>query len=196
MRGACPAYPARVLPYDVLVLNGGSSSGATSLARALQDLLLPEPWLLCAVDDLVAALPAALREEDTGGTGAGIVLAADGSVRPGETFRRVEAAWMAGVSATARAGTRVLVDDVFLGGAASRARWENALTGLRTAWVGVRCAPAVAGAREAARRDRVPGMAARQALLVHEGVRYDTETDTTHRDPATCAREVLRALGG
>ncbi|SCD39836.1 Chloramphenicol phosphotransferase-like protein, partial [Streptomyces sp. SolWspMP-sol7th] len=34
-------YSARVLPYDVLVLNGGSSSGTTSLARALQDLLFP-----------------------------------------------------------------------------------------------------------------------------------------------------------
>ncbi len=194
MRARVP-YPARVLPYDVLVLNGGSSSGTTSLARALQDLLLPEPWLLCAVDDLVAALPAALREDGAGGTGEGIVLAGDGSVRPGETFRRVEAAWRAGVAATARAGTRVLVDDVFLGGAASQARWADALTGLRSAWVGVRCAPAVAAAREAGRPDRVPGMAARQALLVHEGVRYDTEADTTHHDPATCAREVLRTLG-
>ncbi|WP_431031849.1 chloramphenicol phosphotransferase CPT family protein [Streptomyces sp. P6-2-1] len=186
-----------MLPYDVLVLNGGSSSGTTSVARALQDLLLPEPWLLLAVDDLVAALPAALREEGASGagTGEGIVFGRDGSVRPGETFRRVEAAWRAGVAATARAGARVLVDDVFLGGAASQARWASALTGLRTAWVGVRCPPAVAEEREAGRPDRVRGMAARQALLVHEGVRYDTEADTTRGDPATCAREVLRRLG-
>jgi chloramphenicol 3-O phosphotransferase len=184
-----------VLPHDVLVLNGGSSSGTTSLARALQDLLLPEPWLVHGIDDLVAALPAALREGDADGPGEGLVLGADGSVRPGETFHRVEAAWMAGVAATARAGVRVLVDDVFLGGAASQARWAHALTGLRTAWVGVRCAPAVATAREAGRPDRVRGMAARQALTVHEGVRYDTETDTARGDPATCAHEVLRALG-
>ncbi|NED80007.1 chemotaxis protein, partial [Streptomyces sp. SID11233] len=45
------------------------------------------------------------------------------------------------------------------------------------------------------RPDRVRGMAARQALLVHEGVRYDVESETTHGDPAACAREVLRGLG-
>jgi len=39
----------------------------------------------------------------------------------GGTFARLEAAWMAGVAATARAGAQVIVDDVFLKNAASQA---------------------------------------------------------------------------
>nr|WP_285481485.1 hypothetical protein [Amycolatopsis sp. NBRC 101858] len=33
-------------------------------------------------------------------------------------------------------------------------------------------------------------MAARQADLVHRGVRYDLEVDTTHDEPMTCAEVV------
>ena len=44
------------VPTDIIVLNGGSSSGKTSLARCLQELL-PEPWLALGVDDLIAAMP-------------------------------------------------------------------------------------------------------------------------------------------
>ena len=40
----------------VIVLNGGSSSGKTSIARCLQRLLGPT-WLTLGVDDLVRALP-------------------------------------------------------------------------------------------------------------------------------------------
>lgn len=40
----------------VIVLNGGSSSGKSSLARALQEVL-PEPWLRLGVDDLIDAMP-------------------------------------------------------------------------------------------------------------------------------------------
>jgi chloramphenicol 3-O phosphotransferase len=40
----------------VIVLNGGSSSGKSSLARALQDVLA-ELWLRLGVDDLIDAAP-------------------------------------------------------------------------------------------------------------------------------------------
>jgi chloramphenicol 3-O-phosphotransferase len=40
----------------VVVLNGGSSSGKTSIARCLQRLPGPT-WLILGVDDLVRALP-------------------------------------------------------------------------------------------------------------------------------------------
>jgi chloramphenicol 3-O phosphotransferase len=88
----------------------------------------------------------------------------------------------------ARAGARVIVDDVFLGGAASRRRWEPALDGLDVLWVGVRCAADAAEAREIARGDRVVGMARAQAETVHEGMTYDVEVDTTHSELLACAR--------
>ena len=113
----------------------------------------------------------------------------------GPAFSALDAAWTAGIAATARAGAHVIIDDVFLGGPHSQGRWQRVLADLPVLWVGVHCDPATAAAREAARGDRTPGMAALQATLVHQGVAYDLEVDTTHTDPAECAR-VIAALAG
>ncbi len=97
------------------------------------------------VDTLVQAMPASLTPA------AGIEVAADGQVIVGPEFRRLEAAWIEGIAAMARAGARVIVDEVFLGGAGSQQRWKQALGGLPVLGVGVRCAGAVAAGREIAR---------------------------------------------
>ncbi|MFE7193765.1 chloramphenicol phosphotransferase [Kitasatospora sp. NPDC057541] len=207
----------------MIVLNGGSSSGKSSIARRLQEVL-PDPWLTLGVDTLIAALPAALR-----GSGGGSAAAApgadgeagpgsgggpgdpdgpdgppgiggledgDGTVSVGPAFAALDAAWTLGVAAMARAGARIVVDEVFLGTTASQRRWREALDGLDVLWVGVRCAPEVAAARERARGDRVAGMAAAQAEAVHRGVRYDLEVDTALQDAAACARLIAeRVLG-
>ena len=55
--------------------------------------------------------------------------------------------------------------------------------------------PAVAGRREAARADREPRMAARQATAVHRDVGYDVEVDTTGTGAPDCARTVVTRLG-
>ena len=132
---------------------------------------------------LIQAMPASMQASD-----AGIEFAADGSVSVGPAFRRLEAAWMDGVAAMARAGARVIVDAIFLGGALSQQRWQKALAGLDVLWVAVRCDPAVAAGREVARGDRVRGMAVSQAEVVHQGVVYDLEVDTTHTESLACAR--------
>ncbi len=171
------------MPTRVIILNGGSSSGKTTLARGLQDVL-PGSWLTFGTDTLVEALPARMRD---GGDDGGISFGPDGEVTPGEEFRRLDEAWARGLAAAARAGAHLIIDEVFVGGPASQARWRDALTGLDVLWVGVRCDPEVAAAREAARGDRVAGMAAGQADLVHRGVHYDLEVDTSEAAPSACA---------
>ncbi|MFF7788953.1 chloramphenicol phosphotransferase CPT [Streptomyces sp. NPDC007991] len=169
---------------QVIVLNGGSSSGKSGIVRCLQEVL-PDPWAAFGVDSFVEALPARMR-----GSEEGIAFAADGGVSVGAQFRALDAAWTEGIAAMARAGARIIVDDVFLGGPHSQERWRKALAGLDVLWVGVRCDSAVAEGREIARGDRVRGMAASQARLVHEGVRYDVEVDTTHTESLVCARTI------
>ncbi|MEV3972551.1 chloramphenicol phosphotransferase CPT [Streptomyces sp. NPDC050698] len=172
----------------VIVLNGGSSSGKSGIVRCLQEVL-PGPWLAFGVDSFVDALPARLRGSD-----GGITFAADGGVRVGAEFRALDAAWTEGIAAMARAGAGIIVDDVFLGGPASRQRWEKALSGLAVLWVGVRCDSDVAAAREIARGDRGRGMAASQARIVHEGLSYDVEVDTTHTESLECACAIATHL--
>ena len=169
---------------QVIVLNGGSSSGKSGIARCLQ-AILPDPWLAFGTDTLVQAMPMSLQT-----SAAGIEVGQDGQVIVGPEFRTLEAAWIAGIAAMAHAGARIIVDEVFLGGAPSQQRWKNALGTLQVLWVGVRCDGAVAAGREIARGDRVSGMAASQAEVVHHDVVYDLQVDTTHAEALECARAI------
>ncbi|MBD0712349.1 chloramphenicol phosphotransferase [Streptomyces sp. CBMA291] len=168
----------------MIILNGASSSGKSGIARCLQTVL-PEPWLTFGIDSLIDAMPASMQSADDG-----IGLGDDGGVHIGDTFRRLEAAWAEGLVTMARAGARIIVDDVFLGAATAQERWRTHLGDLDVLWAGVHCDPAVATSRETARGDRIPGMAARQAHLVHQGVRYDIEVDTTRTEALDCARAI------
>ncbi len=174
---------------QVIVLNGGSSSGKSGIARCLQ-AVLPDPWLAVGVDMLIQAMPPAMQASDSG-----IGFAADGGVSVGPEFQGLEDAWMEGVAAMVRAGARVIVDDAFLGGAASQQRWQHALAGLDVLWIAVRCDSAVAAGRELARGNRVQGMAVSQAEMVHRGVVYDLEVDTTHTEALECARTIAAHVG-
>ena len=169
---------------QVIVLNGGSSSGKSGIARCLQ-AVLPDPWLVFGVDMLIQALPASSPTSATG-----IEFAPDGEIVVGPEFRALEAAWMAGIATMARAGARIILDEAFLGGATSQQRWQHALDSLQVLWAGVRCDSEVAAGREIARGDRVIGMAASQAELVHRGVAYDVQVDTTHTEALDCARVI------
>jgi chloramphenicol 3-O phosphotransferase len=169
---------------QIIVLNGGSSSGKTGIVRCLQ-AIMPQPWIRLGVDDLLDALPPSLLDSD-----AGVAFGQQGEVAIGAGFRDLEAAWLTGIAAMARAGARIIIDDVFLGGAASQERMRAHLTGLEVLWVGVRCAPEIAVGREIARGDRVSGMAALQAEVVHAGVAYDIEVDTGDTESLDCARAI------
>ncbi len=171
-----------------MIVNGGSSSGKTGIVRCLQ-AVLDEPWLAYSVDDFVDAMPAAME-----GSAGGLEIGPDGEVSAGPAFLELEAAWRTGIVAMVRAGGRVIVDDVFLGGAASQQRWRDAIGDVETVWVGVRCAPEVAAGRELARGDRVHGMAEKQAFIVHEGVTYDVEVDSANAESIDCARTIARYL--
>ena len=182
-----PVYCGAVTT-QVIVLNGGSSSGKSGIARCLQ-AVLPDPWLAFGVDTLIQAMPVSSRMP-----AAGIEFAPDGEVIVGPEFRVLESAWIEGVAAMAHAGARIIVDEVFLGGAASQQRWKKALGALPVLWIGVRCESAVAAGREIARGDRITGMAASQAEVVHQGVVYDLQVDTTHTEALECARAIAASV--
>src|SRR5262249_5921263 len=90
----CTAMGVAVV-IQVIMLNGGSSSGKTTIATCLQ-ASLPSSWLRLGVDTLLDAMPQRLLTSESG-----IAFGDDGSVRPGREFRRLEAAWMQGVAAMA-----------------------------------------------------------------------------------------------
>jgi chloramphenicol 3-O phosphotransferase len=187
----------------VIVLNGGSSSGKTSIARCLQRML-GQAWMTLGVDDLIRALPDGDVIDDlirvqsgsgsTLGTEGSIEFGPDGSVVVGDDFRSAEASWYQGLAAIGRCGTGLIVDEVFLAGGASQKRLASALAGIPVVWVGVRCDAEVAEARERGRPDRMGGMARLQAEQVHADVDYNLVVDTTARSVDECAAAVAAHL--
>jgi chloramphenicol 3-O phosphotransferase len=174
---------------QVIMLNGGSSSGKTGIARCLQ-AILPQPWLRLGVDDLVAALPPSVLDSESG-----IAFGSQGEVSVGGDFSAAQVAWITGLAAMARAGMRLIYDDVLLAGGAAQERLRAGLVGLDVLWVGVRCDPEIAAGREIARGDRVGGMATSQATMVHQGVSYDLEVDTSRTESLACARLIASHVG-
>jgi chloramphenicol 3-O phosphotransferase len=176
----------------IVLLNGTSSAGKTSLAKALQRRW-PGPLLAVGIDTVVFALPG--RWLDPPGwhevfvyTGAGDDL----EITPGPLGDRLVAGLHRSVAALAGQGFDVVVDHVLL----SRSWVEDAATALAghpVLSVGVRCPLAEVVRREAARKDRTLGQARAQFEPVHRWPGYDLELDTSQADPDTCAEHVLRA---
>jgi chloramphenicol 3-O phosphotransferase len=124
----------------------------------------------------------------------GVKIDDNGRVTPGPVFHDLHRIWLHGIAAMARAGARIILDEVFLDGAADQTKCRTVFEGLPVLWVGVMCNPPAAAAREAARGDRVLGMAAHQADMVHQNVIYDLEVDTTYRPSAECASVILEYM--
>ncbi len=177
---------------EVIVLNGGSSSGKSSLAACLQ-AQLDGTWLALGIDDLIRALSHGPLDSSAGGT---LDITPEGSVVVGEAFRAAEFAWYEGLAAMARAGTCLIIDEVFLSGGESQDRLRTPLQGLSVLWVGLHCDAAVAEARELQRADRNSGMARDQAERVHRGVRYDMVVETAGMTPSECAKAIVTWIAG
>lgn len=148
--------------------------------------MLPTPWLLLGIDDLIRAMPDKGLED-----GSLLHIGETGQVEVGPGWRTLEASWYIGIAAIAASGTGVIVDEVFLDGGGGQDRLRTAFGGLGVLWVGVKCDVKVTRAREALRPDRVAGMAESQVAVVHEGVGYDMIVDTSHATSESCAARIL-----
>ena len=128
-------------PGRVIVLNGGSSAGKTTLGRRLQSAF-PDTWLLLGIDLLIWTLPPEMINDPNG------LSVHEGVINRGDLFMSLYGGFQPAVGALARSGVNVLLDDLTLDGVVDQQRWDDALLGLDVLWVGVRCAPAIAAGRE------------------------------------------------
>jgi chloramphenicol 3-O phosphotransferase len=184
---------------SVIVLNGPSSSGKTTLARAVQRRFAADGacWFVYAMDDYFAKVP---FEWVTAGNHVGvhaeegvILERVDGEfrMRMGPIGRQVLAAWRGAVGSAARAGLNVIADDVVLTEEEWRG-WQIELDGIDVHWVRVQIALDVLEARELTRGDRMAGHARAQYEDSYRYPIYDAEVDTGTLDADTAAAAVLR----
>ncbi len=185
---------------QVIVLNGTSSAGKSTLAASLQTQLaeIGECWIIMGLDDFLGRLPWAwVTYGDHVGEHAdqGIEFTmVDGEVkcRVGPVGARLLVAYRGAIAAVARAGINVIVDEVLFSEDGWKA-WQDQLDGLDVLWVAVTSDLEVAEQRERIRHDRMKGLARSQHDVVHRHAVYDIRVDTTTMDPAAAAAVILAA---
>ncbi len=163
----------------VILLSGASSSGKSSLAKALQRRLRV-PAVLVEADRTFPALPTEHPDwASLDVSHSSVVLA----------FHRSIASW-------AEAGFDLIVDGSLpYDEPQLRDACIRVFEPFDIRIVGVRCSAAELADREAARTEERPnGWAVRQATDIHNGMRYAAEVDTTAKSPEECAHEVAAQL--
>ncbi|MGN5381221.1 chloramphenicol phosphotransferase [Streptomyces sp. MUSC 14] len=161
----------------IIFLNGTSSSGKSSIARELLDILDDGVYFHLAVDGFNA-----MRTKRE--LGAADLDAA---------LRRTRMGFHRSIAAMAEAGNDIVVDHVL----SEPWRLLDCLTVLRpddVLFVGVHCPLDELGRRELSRGDRPSGLAAHQYDLVHGHGDYDLECDTSAASPRECAQRIKEFL--
>ena len=178
----------------VVILNGVGSAGKGSIAKALQ-AITARPFLHVPMDAFLEMMPEATLDHPDG-----LVFETLADVTPPEVAihvgpyaHRVFAGMRRAVAALAAQGLDLIVDDVME--APEAADYRALLADHRVSWVAVRASLDVLEAREAARGDRLIGLARHQFDRVHRGIVYDLEVDTSRATPEACARLIKDRLG-
>ncbi|WP_432723147.1 AAA family ATPase [Jeongeupia wiesaeckerbachi] len=168
---------------QVIVLNGCSSAGKSSLARALQERL-PEQYLYFGIDQVLAALPQSDWQRMCRG---------EAITRAGYDWATLVRGYHFCLPGLLQAGNRLIIDN----GWCERDEKRELLTelaGYAIVLIAVHCDPDIAGARESARGDRASGLAAWEAPRVHADWVYDLNVDTGVNDAEACADALAARL--
>ncbi len=181
-------------PYqaDIVFLNGPSSSGKSSLAVALQNVL-DYPFLRLDIDDFLAMFPE--RYQGLGERAGEGILQTDNpegaAVSLGSFGEQFVAGFHHALAAFARQGNKLIVVHLLL-----YRSWllecAELLKDYRILFVGIQCESSALEERELRRGNRSQGFALRHHRLVHSHAPYDLLIDSTHRSPLECA-EIIRA---
>jgi chloramphenicol 3-O phosphotransferase len=188
---------------NVILLNGCSSAGKTTLAVALQNQL-KEPYQHVALDQFRDGMPGRVRglnspAGDPGASGLNVVPGKlNGEwvthIQFGDYGERVLAAMRRTVASLTELGCNVIVDDLLF----ERAYLDDYVQVLdpnKTWFIGVKCSLDVVHQREALRPGRFPGTAVSHYEQVHaHGAAYDLEVDTSDAKATDLSYAIITRL--
>jgi chloramphenicol 3-O phosphotransferase len=173
-------------PGTIILLNGASSSGKSSIVKALQDNL-EEPYVDAGLDKFLWMLPARYLERPLWDEVLGL---AD---RAGPLGHQLVSGMHQAIAALSLAGNNVIADHVLVEPDWLR-QCIRLFSPMPAFFVGVRCPLEVLEQREQARRNRTWGQARVQYDLVHAHGIYDLDVDTSISSPEECARKIRERI--
>lgn len=168
-----------VPPGKLILLNGASSAGKSTLCRAIQ-AQIDEPFLQFSLDFLMFGTEVLPRRRDPSGPFTWAVM----RPRLFEGYHRCLPAFL-------EAGNNLVVDYII----ETPEGWRRLVELIRpfdVFLVGVHCPLDELERREGERGDRRPGDARRDLLTVHTFTRYDFEVDS-RRSPEDNAEAIIAA---
>lgn len=170
----------------IIFLNGTSSSGKTTLLKALQNSL-PEPFLDMGIDRFIWMMPKRYLNRPLWDEVLGK------ATRAGQAGHILFSGMHHAIAAAARAGNHILADHVFV-----EKRWveecAQLFAGMNAYLVGIQCPLEVLEQRERERADRTLGQARAQFPVIHKYVQYDLEVDTSRNTPEECTQKIVERL--
>lgn len=173
-------------PGKIVILNGTSSSGKSSILAALQ-ILLDEPYLNAGLDKFIWMLPRRYLDRPLWDDVLGLASEA------GAMGHRLVRGMHRAIAALSQSGLNALADHVLV-----EPGWVDdcaqVFAGMPAYLIGIRCPLEVLEQREKARRDRTLGQARLQFERTHAHRLYDFEVDTSTASVDECARRIADYL--
>jgi chloramphenicol 3-O phosphotransferase len=189
-------------PGTIIFLNGTSSSGKTTIAKLLQQIL-DGYYIHTGLDHYLERVPEKFHIHTSQMASAGkegFVWIHDnnnsGQVKKilvGEAGLCLLQGMYKAAAALASAGNNLIIDDVLFAPQALHLA-VKALSDRHVLFVGVRCPLEVAEERERERGDRFLGLVRVHYELIHAHNIYDLEVDTSKQSPMECAKRLKEYL--
>lgn len=162
--------------YQIIILNGASSSGKSTIARELQKAV-NEPLVHLSIDSFYSFIEQRFHDD----------YRITGSIIVPSLYRCA--------SVFAEQGARVVLDLVLF-----EQKWfidcKQELSRFHTLWIGLHCSIEELELRERKRGDRMAGFARSMIKRVHNhaDLKYDLEIQTDCTDPQTAAAQIKQML--
>lgn len=170
----------------IIFINGTSSSGKTSLLKALQKKL-SEPYLDMGIDKFIWMLPGRYLDRPLWDDVLGKAL------HSGPVGLTLFSGMHHAIAAAASRGNNILADHVFV-----EKVWVDECAELfadmNAYLIGLQCPLDVLEQREKDRKDRTLGQAKLQYEIIHKFTQYDLELNTSKLTTEECAEQVIERL--
>ncbi|MBI5346076.1 MAG: AAA family ATPase [Chlamydiae bacterium] len=169
---------------QIIFINGPSSSGKTTIAKALQGAL-DQPYLYLSFDRMIELMPAKINnwneEPHPVGFSSKISKDANGNIIAqiviGPFAEKIRQSFKEVSVTLIKSGHFLIIDDVFFQ-ERDYDSWKEALKDYDVFWIGLKTPIAVLEEREKLRQDRTLG-SARSQFNLSNNINYDLEIDTS-----------------
>ncbi len=181
----------------IILLNGASSSGKSTIAKELQSLL-KDPHMHLGIDTVFGMIPPKCKCRYPSRLQAFTWVpmhknAPEVGITVSPLGHKIIRGFHRACATFCESGLNLIIDHVLLDRTWSNACYEL-FSPFEFHFIGVLCSIEMLEKRERERGDRQIGLARFTALHVHEGNTYDMTVDTELWSPGECAKIIIRHI--